>query len=602
MLKGILLCGVVSVALVVLVIFGLYRPQLRRQTMEQAVSTGHVLAAQIGVAVRSVVGYSDFYVDSPELRAALACWEREPGEASQAAVSQVLEQMRPSGTADIHNVLIWKDGQVLAASEPLGQADLSMLEADWTFRVKDGTVQEEFSPFYSRNGDREEHSILYLRSFTAGGQRYTLGMVCGTEQMERDILRLSEGAFSGYAIATMEGPAFFRSGEQSNADQVLAQHTEDASFQERDSTGYYLAETISASGWKVIAYLSNSQFDARFTPVLTTSLLMCLLVCLVLVLLVVPFSHWLLKPIGVLRDGMERATQGDLTVRVAPEQRNEIGQLGEYFNHMLQEIQAAQAKELQAEHQTQQMKYELLSSQINTHYICNTMNSVNSLARLGRCDDVVRVNSALLRILQNQLRIREDEVFSTVQRELDAVQSYWSIESLHPNDQARFVVHADKEALLCPMLKSILQPLVENSLRHGLLDEDTGIISGTIWLTIARQGEELRLSVQDDGRGISAERLAQLNDPASIWQDDTQHIGIANIKKRLYFIFREKATVEITCQGGTRVEIICPSDRPAQEERPAWSAGEEKTGWYPQRGPAIGERPGGEQTNEWRRQ
>lgn len=567
MLRGIVLCGLVSVTLVMLAIFGLYRPELQRQTMEQAVSTSRILAAQIDVAVRSVVGYSDFYVDSPELKNALAGYERSPGEGEQAVIHQVLDQMRPSGTADIHNVLVLREGDVLAASQPLTQADDRMLNADWTFHVKEGAAQEEFSPFYRQDSASGQHSILYLRNFMVGGRRYTLGMICSTQQMERDILRLSDGLFSGYAIATMEGPAFFEYGEQSNSGEVLERHVGDSSFQERDGTGYYIADTVSASGWKIITYLSRTQFDARFTPVLTMSLLMCFLVCLVLVLLVVPFSHWLLRPISVLRDGMERATQGDLEVRVPVEQRNEIGQLGEYFNHMLDEIQAARDKELRAEHQSQRMRYELLSSQINAHYICNTMNSVNSLARLGRCDDVVRVNSALLRILQSNLHIREDEVFTTVERELDAVRSYWSIESLHPNNQAEFSIRAEEDTLQCPLLKNILQPLVENSLRHGLLDEDTGIITGKIWLTVSRQGGELRLCVRDNGRGIPAERLAQLNAPEGIWQDDTRHIGIANIKKRLSFIFREKAAVKITSQGGARVEILCPADGGKPEPR-----------------------------------
>ena len=206
------------------------------------------------------------------------------------------------------------------------------------------------------------------------------------------------------------------------------------------------------------------------------------------------------------------------------------------------------------------MHYDLLVSQINAHYIYNTMSSVNSLARLGRCEDVIRVNSALIRILQNNLHLRDKEIFSTVRVEVETVKSYWSIESLRPNNQAEFECRVEDSVQQCPMLKNILQPLVENSLHHGLLDENTGIITGKIVLTIEHVQSDLRICVSDNGRGIAAEQLERLNDPQSAWEGDGRHIGIANIRKRLAFVFQDKATMHIRSEQGTQVEIRCPMD------------------------------------------
>lgn len=562
LIRGIVVLGMVSLAAVMLVIYFLYRPILQQQTMEEAVSTGSILAAQIDVAVQSVVGYSDFYVDSPGLKEALTNYEQHPDGAARAEICQVLAEIQPAGIAEVYNALILQKGEILASSQTLIEEDSRMLNADWNFHIIDGTVSEEFSPFYARSsGETEGNGMLYLRNFTVGEERYTLGLICSTEQIEKDILRLSEGLFSGYAIATMSGPSFYDYGDTANSSAVLEQHANDLTFQDRDSSGYYIADTIPNGSWKVVAYLSNEQFDARFVPVLTASLLMCLLVCVVLILLVLPFSQWLLRPVGVLRNAMERATGGDLDVRVALRPRNEIGQLGMYFNHMLDEIQSARAKERRRERQARQMHYDLLISQINAHYIYNTMSSVNSLARLGRCEDVIRVNSALIRILQNNLHLRDKEIFSTVRREVETVKSYWSIESLRPNNQAEFECRVDEEAEQCPMLKNMLQPLVENSLHHGLLDENTGIITGRIVLTIECVQSDLRICVSDDGKGIAAERLEQLNDPQSAWESDGRHIGIANIRKRLAFVFQEKASMHIRSEQGTQVEIRCPMDR-----------------------------------------
>ena len=142
MVKGIVLLGLLSLFVVMLVMVGIYRPMLQQQTLEAAVSTGQILAAQIDVAVQSVVGYSDFYVDSAELRNALEGYEQTPGETTETAVCQVLTQMQPAGIANIHNALVLRDGLFLTASSPLTQADKNMLNADWTFHIKDGTVQQ----------------------------------------------------------------------------------------------------------------------------------------------------------------------------------------------------------------------------------------------------------------------------------------------------------------------------------------------------------------------------------------------------------------------------------------------------------------------------
>ena len=105
---------------------------------------------------------------------------------------------------------------------------------------------------------------------------------------------------------------------------------------------------------------------------------------------------------------------------------------------------------------------------------------------------------------------------------------------------------------------------VGKGLRHGLLDEETGVIRGRILLTVKREWGGLRVCVQDNGKGISSELLKRLNEPQTTWQSGGRHIGIPNIKKRLFFVFQERATIRIISGEGTRVELWCPLDRPEQ--------------------------------------
>lgn len=556
MLKGILLVEAVSLVSIILIIFGVYRPILQEQALDEAVTASRALSAQIDVAVRSVAGYSDFYANSPELGGALEGYFRQPGEETRDAVRDVLSRMLPRGDSSILSVFVLHEDEILSSYMTPNRMDRVILSSDWAFAIMDGLSQEEFSPFYTRNERYPNDTMMYLRAFYLGDHRCILGMICSTAELKADITALSSGVFSGYALAPMSGPAFLTSGETSGISQMLEAHSEEESFQDKDQTGYYIASTIPSGNWKIVGFLSNRTFNARFAPILVVSLLMCSLVCLFAVIMVYPFTRRLLKPVDRLRDAMQTATQGNMDIRVDTVPKNEIGELGGYFNRMMDEMQELRERD----RQTHRTEYDLLTAQINAHYIYNTMSAINSLARIGRCDDVVQVNSSLIRILQNTLRVKDGSLFTTVRSGLDILQSYWSIESIRPNHHAELVCHVEKEVLDLPLLKNILQPLVENSLRHGLTDEETGEIRGRVTVTINRAENQLYIRVEDNGRGIPPEQLDLLN-AREPWDGDGRHIGLANIRKRLAFAFGDSAHLEISSKKGAIVEIICPLEQ-----------------------------------------
>ena len=560
LLRGILLLEAFCLAVVILVIFGVYRPKLQQQTLDEATAAGSALSRQIDIAMRSVAEYSDFYANSPELGGALEGYLRSPSDEHKAAVCDILSRMLPTGDTQIRSVFVMYGDELFTSYAGLAEADRRMLEADWIYILKEGLSDEEFAPFYTRDERDPNGAMMYLRNFYLSGNRYLLGMVCSTARLRQDVSRLAEGVFSGYALASMSGPYFLSGGETSGITEMLETHALDDDFQDRDSTGYYVASTIASGGWKIIGFLSNENFNARFVPVLVVPLLMCLLMCLLAIFMVFPFARRLLRPVEELRDAMEQTAHGDMDTRVTVSSTDEIGQLGGYFNNMLDELRDTRDKERAAQQQAQRTQYDLLTSQINAHYIYNTMSAINSLARMGRCDDVVTVNSALIRILQSSLRMQDGSLFSTVRAGVDTLNSYWKIESIRPNNHAKLTCDVQEEVLDLPLLKNILQPLVENGLRHGLADEETGEIHGRVSVTITRSGSMLRVCVEDDGRGVPEELLSRLNGE-ELWDGEGRHIGLANIRKRLDFAFEGRASMKISSNPGTCVEIFCPLEQ-----------------------------------------
>lgn len=188
------------------------------------------------------------------------------------------------------------------------------------------------------------------------------------------------------------------------------------------------------------------------------------------------------------------------------------------------------------------------------------MSTINSLSRQGRNSDVIALNTALLKIIQNNLRIRDLDITDTVAQEMEVVENYWLISKIRQGNHATLTWCVPDSLLESCIPKNVIQPLVENSLVHGLIDEDTGEITGNITISMQAMGDEIEICVQDNGRGISPSMLDYLNKPGETLdylRERGRHIGIANIQQRLFYLYH-KNCLHITCNEGTTVILTIP--------------------------------------------
>jgi two-component system LytT family sensor kinase len=189
-----------------------------------------------------------------------------------------------------------------------------------------------------------------------------------------------------------------------------------------------------------------------------------------------------------------------------------------------------------------------LTSQINPHFLFNTLNSVSSLIRTNPGQARVMVLN-LARVLRRLLRKHEN--FSALREELSFIQDYLSIEMVRFGDKLHFETDVESETLDLLIPSMLLQPLVENSIKHGLSAKIEG---GTIRVRTRRGDSKLRLWVEDDGVGIPEARLATLLD---------QGIGVSNVNERLKVLFGNDYRMWIESQPGrgTQIEIEMPELR-----------------------------------------
>jgi two-component system LytT family sensor kinase len=203
-----------------------------------------------------------------------------------------------------------------------------------------------------------------------------------------------------------------------------------------------------------------------------------------------------------------------------------------------------------------QARMDALSRQINPHFLFNTLNSVASLIRTNpqQARAVVYKLSNILRRL-----LRKHESFNPLSEELDLINDYLSIEMVRFGDKLRFEKEVDPETLDRLVPSMLLQPLVENSVKHGLSHKVDG---GMVRFRSSLREGRLYLLVEDDGVGIPEVKLATLRE---------QGIGVSNVNERLKVLFGSDYRMWIDSKPGqgTRIEIEIPELQPAAAPPPS---------------------------------
>ena len=283
------------------------------------------------------------------------------------------------------------------------------------------------------------------------------------------------------------------------------------------------------------------------------------LTCMLLMMLAVlsGMLGQMLRPIVSLAQTMDGAAKGNLEQKVEIHSDDEIGLLQQSYNKMLDDLRRSIDLIAEKERTEQQIRFGLLVSQIDPHFICNTINSINYLARKNRCEDVVTVNTALMAILRDRLRVNDIEITDTVAKETEVVEQYLKIQRFMYGGDLRVVWDIEPELSEEQIPKNMIQPLVENALFHGLIDQESGMLDGELRIALQRADGGLLLTVRDNGVGIEPEKLEELLRRTRRPDERGSKIGLSNIRSRLYYLYgsADCLTIESAPGQGTTISI-----------------------------------------------
>lgn len=261
-------------------------------------------------------------------------------------------------------------------------------------------------------------------------------------------------------------------------------------------------------------------------------------------------SRYISRPVHTLIEAIEGVYKGNFNYVTTITTHDEIGRFQDVYNTTIRKIQQLIADIIEEQKALRRAELEITIAQINPHFLYNTLNTINSLAVMGKTQEVCQTIKALGDFYQSSLNNGEDLI--TLEKELDSVRSYLYIQQLRYAGMFRVDFDVQPETLGVRVPKMILQPLVENSIYHGIrmgVEED-----GRICIRAWMEGDMLCLEVTDNGNGMTEERLCEVRKGKSVGLGATmRRIAIVGGEGSEFLILSapgEGTTVKIRITGG----------------------------------------------------
>jgi two-component system sensor histidine kinase YesM len=310
-----------------------------------------------------------------------------------------------------------------------------------------------------------------------------------------------------------------------------------------------------SENWNIMGVFPSSDVMAAVTQF--QYIAMILLVCTAGLMLLFSnrINSMIIEPLGYLQSLMRSAENGDIDVRFPVSSEDEISSLGLSFNRMLSEIQKLLKIIDEKNEQKREAEFQILQEQIKPHFLYNTLDTVNWIAAECGATEIVKLVAALTKFFR--LSLNKGKEYISVGNELEQVENYLIVQSIRYEDAFGLTVEADPELMGCMVLKLILQPLVENSIYHGIKERMSKEpdFSGKIAISVRRSGNDLELAVRDNGCGAEPELAEELN---RMFGSGAQSVGFGlyNVNRRLKAAFGAGYGLSFRSARGQGAEVL----------------------------------------------
>ncbi|MEH7388336.1 sensor histidine kinase [Bacillus sp. JJ1521] len=326
-----------------------------------------------------------------------------------------------------------------------------------------------------------------------------------------------------------------------------------------DNEKYLISYSKSeVTGWYVVSAIPYSYLMEDILKVKTYSVQLAILLFVLSLIVSLLISTGISKPIQKLVTAMKQVEQGNFNVSVKNlNSSNEINHLGKTFNQMIRYINDLIDQVYEAEILQKEAEIKALQSQINPHFLYNTLSTIDSIATVKQEKEISEISQMLADIFRYSTNGND---FATLEEELLQIERYLNIQKFRYGQKLNWRIIVDPTIKSSMIVKLLLQPIVENAVIHGIRK------SGMITISAYPQAANLSIVIEDNGIGMDDLKLEQLISHLNSEYETRNkvkggdHIGLVNVNNRIKSHFGNSFGLKIISakEIGTKVNITLP--------------------------------------------
>lgn len=317
-----------------------------------------------------------------------------------------------------------------------------------------------------------------------------------------------------------------------------------------------LFDRLRSTGWVMTGVVFKNVLRNDSQAILWVLLIVTLVAFSLNILISRYLANYELKPINRIQEYILHVEQGEFGLPLLPEREDEIGKLTSSIQEMSEKIGELVEKLKAEQERMRTAEFKALQAQINPHFLYNSLDSINWLARQGDVQKTTEMVTALTTFFRIGLSKGQDLI--TVKEELEHVHSYLVIQKIRYENQFEYTFYVDPETEGYFVPKLMLQPLVENALYHGIKLCDRKCM---LMIQVLSRDDKIEIEVLDNGVGMDAETLAAVRDAMEHrGENRTNSYGVVNVNDRIRILAGHQYGLTFTSEKGvgTSAKIALP--------------------------------------------
>ena len=314
-----------------------------------------------------------------------------------------------------------------------------------------------------------------------------------------------------------------------------------------------------STGWTTVGVIPLRYINKDLAGIQYLTVIIIVLTIIIGVTVSVIIAQSLILPLENTVNALEKFSRGDFAVRLKENRCDEIGKLNRIFNKAIKEINELMQKVTQSEILNKEMEFKTLQSQMNPHFLYNTLDTINWLAFKEKQTEICNLVAAISSLIRASISNKKSII--TIEQELDYVKNYIYIQHIRYKDRFDIIYDIDESLLKQAVPKLIIQPIVENAIIHGIENSKN---KNLLYISVKCENECIIIIVKDTGIGMTDEKVSELlKEPLNAEGDEQKahtNLGLYAVHKRIQLMYGDLYGLTVHSQAGegTTVTLHIP--------------------------------------------